>query len=48
MATKLNLAQAYIGMDDSESARGMLEEVVAGGSDEQKAQAEELLKQLQG
>ncbi len=48
VATKLNLAQAYIGMDDKESARGMLEEVMAAGSDEQKAQAEELLKQLQG
>ncbi|MEJ2479516.1 MAG: FimV/HubP family polar landmark protein [Acidihalobacter sp.] len=46
VATKLDLARAYIDMGDTEGAQSTLEEVVAEGSDEQKQQAEELLKQL--
>jgi pilus assembly protein FimV len=46
VATKLDLARAYIDMGDTEGAQSTLEEVMAEGSDEQKKQAEELLKQL--
>ncbi|MFO7593541.1 MAG: FimV/HubP family polar landmark protein [Pseudomonadota bacterium] len=46
MTTKLDLAQAYIEMGDNEGARGMLEEVVEGGNDEQKQQAQELLSKV--
>jgi pilus assembly protein FimV len=46
VATKLDLARAYIDMGDSEGAQSALEEVMTEGSDEQKKQAEELLKQL--
>ena len=45
-STKLDLARAYIEMDDKEGARDILEEVASEGSDEQKAQAEELMAQL--
>jgi pilus assembly protein FimV len=44
VATKLDLARAYIDMGDSDGAKGILEEVIAEGSDTQKAEAEELLK----
>ncbi len=44
--TKLDLAQAYIEMGDSEGARSMLEEVAESGSDEQKQQAQELLAKI--
>ncbi|MCP5151539.1 MAG: hypothetical protein H6982_12315 [Chromatiales bacterium] len=44
--TKLDLAQAYIDMEDNESARGVLGEVMAEGNDEQKEQAKSLLAQL--
>jgi pilus assembly protein FimV len=46
VATKLDLARAYIDMGDTEGAQSALEEVMTEGSDEQKKQAEELLKQL--
>ncbi|WP_455384879.1 FimV/HubP family polar landmark protein [Acidihalobacter prosperus] len=46
VATKLDLARAYIDMGDTEGAQSTLEEVIAEGSEEQKKQAEELLKQL--
>ena len=45
-ATKLDLARAYIEMGDSEGARDILEEVALEGNDEQKAEAQELLKNL--
>lgn len=45
-ATKLDLARAYVDMGESDMARSLLEEVVAGGSDEQKANAQELLSKL--
>jgi len=40
---KLDLAQAYLSMDDSDSARTLLEEIVAGGSKAKRARAQELL-----
>lgn len=45
-ATKLDLARAYMEMGDSEGARDILEEVALEGSDEQKTEAQELLKNL--
>ncbi|WP_428244294.1 FimV/HubP family polar landmark protein [Gynuella sp.] len=45
-STKLDLARAYIDMDDSEGAREILEEVLAEGNDQQKQKAQELIAQL--
>ena len=45
-STKLDLARAYIEMDDKDGARDILEEVAAEGNESQKAQAEALLGQL--
>ncbi|MDO6442452.1 FimV/HubP family polar landmark protein [Marinobacter sp. 2_MG-2023] len=45
-ATKLDLARAYIEMGDSDGARDILEEVALEGDDEQKAEAQDLLKNL--
>lgn len=45
-ATKLDLARAYIEMGDSDGARDILEEVALEGTEEQKAEAQELLKNL--
>ncbi|EMP55504.1 hypothetical protein MSNKSG1_06523 [Marinobacter santoriniensis NKSG1] len=45
-ATKLDLARAYIEMGDSDGARDILEEVALEGNDEQKAEAQDLLKNL--
>ena len=45
-ATKLDLAKAYIDMGDAEGARSILDEVMAEGNDEQKAQASELASQI--
>jgi pilus assembly protein FimV len=45
-STKLDLARAYIEMDDKEGARDILDEVVTEGNDDQKAQAQELIGQL--
>ena len=44
--TKLDLAKAYIDMGDPDGARSMLEEVVAEGSDAQKAEAHRLISEL--
>lgn len=44
--TKLDLARAYVEMGDREGARSALEEIVQEGSESQKQQAEELLRQL--
>lgn len=46
IATKLDLAKAYVELGDKDSARGILEEVIAEGSDEQRKQAQELLDQV--
>ncbi|WP_203141082.1 FimV/HubP family polar landmark protein [Marinobacter mangrovi] len=45
-ATKLDLARAYIEMGDSDGARDILEEVAIEGSDDQKTEAQDLLKNL--
>ena len=45
-STKLDLARAYLEMEDKEGARDILDEVVIEGNDDQKAQAEELIGQL--
>ena len=46
MQTKLDLAQAYIDMGDTEGARNILGEVMAEGSDAQQDLARQLLSQL--
>ena len=46
VATKLDLARAYIDMGDGDGAKDILEEVTQEGSDEQKQQASELLERL--
>jgi pilus assembly protein FimV len=43
VATKLDLARAYIDMGDHDGARSILEEVQNEGDDSQKAEAQELL-----
>ncbi|MFK7955140.1 MAG: FimV/HubP family polar landmark protein [Lysobacterales bacterium] len=48
VGTKLDLAKAYIDMGDPEGAKGMLEEVLAEGSDGQKDEAKSLLSDLSG
>ena len=45
-ATKLDLAQAYIDMDDSDGARDILAEVMVEGNPEQQAEAQEMLSRL--
>ncbi len=45
-STKLDLARAYIEMDDKEGARDILEEVAIEGNTEQQQQAKELMDQL--
>jgi pilus assembly protein FimV len=46
VGTKLDLARAYIDMDDTDGAREILEEIVTEGDDEQKSQAKALLGEL--
>lgn len=46
VGTKLDLARAYLDMNDEESARSILEEVVEEGNDRQKAEAEEMFAKL--
>jgi pilus assembly protein FimV len=48
VGTKLDLARAYIDMGDAEGARGILEEVMEEGSEEQQQEARSLLDQSQG
>ena len=40
------LARAFIDMGDNEGARGSLEEVIAEGNEDQKAEAKSLLDQI--
>lgn len=47
VATKLDLAKAYVDMGDQEGARTILEEVLNEGNDGQKREARELLQQIQ-
>ncbi len=46
VATKIDLARAYLDMGDADGARSMLEEVVAEGSESQKAEAKKLLSEI--
>ena len=45
VATKLDLARAYMDMGDNEGAREILQEVIQQGTGEQKKEAEGLLQQ---
>jgi pilus assembly protein FimV len=45
-AAKLDLARAYIDMEDFDSARGILEDVARTGDDAQRREAEALLTTL--
>ena len=46
VATKLDLAKAYIDMGDPDGARAILDEVLNEGSDEQKSEAQGLINEL--
>ncbi|MEX1058338.1 MAG: FimV/HubP family polar landmark protein, partial [Natronospirillum sp.] len=46
VATKLDLARAYVDMEDAEGARDILNEVVEEGDEQQKADAKVLLESL--
>ncbi|MFJ4066485.1 FimV/HubP family polar landmark protein [Pseudomonas sp. NPDC089996] len=46
VATKLDLARAYIDMGDHQGARDILDEVVKDGDDGQRLEAEEMLSRL--
>ena len=46
VATKIDLARAYLDMGDADGARSMLEEVISEGSDSQKAEAKKLLSEI--
>ncbi len=44
--TKLDLAKAYVDMEDEASAKGILQEVLEQGNEEQKAEAQSLLDKI--
>lgn len=46
MATKLDLARAYMDMGDSEGAKSILEEVASKGTEEQQSEASDLLSRI--
>lgn len=46
VGTKLDLAKAFIDMGDAEGAKSSLEEVLTEGTEEQQAEAKELLQQI--
>ncbi len=46
VSTKLDLARAYIDMDDQESARSILDEVMEEGNNDQKQEAERIIARL--
>ena len=46
VSTKLDLARAYIDMGDPDGARGILDEVMKEGNDEQKNEAQDILGQI--
>jgi len=46
MATRLDLARAYLDMGDQDGARAILEEVAQGGNAEQQQEAKTLLDGL--
>ncbi|MBB86668.1 MAG: hypothetical protein CMP06_05110 [Xanthomonadales bacterium] len=45
---KLDLARAYVDMGDAEMANSLIDDVLAGGNDEQKAEAATLKNRLSG
>lgn len=45
-ATKLDLARAYVEMGDQDAAKGILEEVVDEGSEEQRGEAAQMLQAI--
>ena len=47
IATKLDLARAYIDMGDADGARDILDEVILEGSEEQKQEADSLLERIE-
>ena len=46
VGAKLDLARAYLEIDDKESARELLQEAAAQGSEHQRSEAEKLLRRL--
>ena len=46
IATKLDLARAYMDMGDTEGAQSILDEVMDEGNEEQKREAEDIISQL--
>lgn len=46
IATKIDLAKAYLEMDDKQGAKEILEEVLKEGNDEQQARARAMLDEL--
>jgi len=46
VATKLDLARAYMDMGDPEGARSILDEVMHEGNEEQKREAEDIISEL--
>lgn len=46
VATKLDLARAYIDMGDEDGARSILDEVLAEGNESQQSEAKELMQQM--
>jgi len=46
IATKLDLARAYMDMGDPDGARSILDEVMGEGNDDQKREAEDIISQL--
>ena len=46
IGTKLDLARAYIDMDDRDGARGILKEVLEEGSDTQRMEASDLMRKI--
>ena len=48
MNTKLELAEAYIEMVDIRGARELIDEILADGSDDQKAAAAKLSERIEG
>ena len=46
VSTKLDLARAYIDMGDQESARSILDEVITEGNEDQKDEAQALIRQI--
>jgi len=46
VATKLDLARAYIDMGDEDGARSILDEVMAEGNESQQTEAKELMQQM--